>query len=60
MDIHAADVRETQEVERLGLTQPVTLSIPPSETAELDQPRLFAGKLKAELREAIGQSRTHR
>jgi hypothetical protein len=52
---HRADVRETQEIERLRLAGPACLPVPGSVPPELDQPRLARVQFQTELREPAAQ-----
>ena len=48
-------MREPEELKRLGLAKPASLSIPGGEPPELDQPRLFRMQFQAELREPLAK-----
>src|SRR2546423_8587798 len=50
---HRADVRETQEVERLRLAQTPRRPSPGGVPPELDQPRLVQAQLQPELRQPL-------
>src|ERR671910_1322357 len=50
-----ADVREAQEVERLGLADASRLAVAGGEAPELDQPRLVGMQFQAELRHPLAK-----